>query len=35
MIELGLLGVLVFVLVFSIALQRRDPPATKDVKWSE
>jgi len=30
MIELGLLGALVFVLVFSIALLRRYPPATKE-----
>ncbi len=31
MIELGLLGALVFVLVFSIALLRRYPPMTKDI----
>jgi uncharacterized membrane protein (DUF373 family) len=30
MIELGLLGALVFVLVFSIALLRRYPPVTKE-----
>ena len=31
MIELGLLGALVFVLVFSIALLHRYPPMTKDI----
>ena len=35
MIELGLLGMLVFVLVFSIVLLRRESPTTKDVKRSE
>jgi len=35
MIELGLLGLLVFVLVFSIALLRREPPTAMDVKKSE
>jgi hypothetical protein len=34
MIELGLLGVLVFILVFSIALLRRYPPTTKDISPS-
>jgi len=35
MIELGLLGMLVFVLVFSIVLLRRETPITKDPKRSE
>ena len=35
MIELGLLGMLIFVLVFSIVLLRRESPTTKDVKRSE
>jgi hypothetical protein len=35
MIELGLLGLLVFILVFSIVLLRREPPTTKEIKKSE
>jgi uncharacterized membrane protein (DUF373 family) len=35
MIELGLLGLLVFILVFSIVLLRREPPTTKEIKRSE